>query len=155
MKTFIFCSSLLLSFQLAVFADTQAQRKSHYNLNSAVALGGYDPVAYFTGGAKKGSSKIKHAHDGVTYYFASDSNRKKFIASPDKYEAEYGGWCAYAMAVEGSKVRINPQRYKIVGGKLYLFYDAFPGGNTLKKWNKKADSSQIQAADRYWSGYVK
>ncbi|MEM9481995.1 MAG: YHS domain-containing (seleno)protein [Verrucomicrobiota bacterium] len=155
MKPFFLSLFLIPVFPFALVADTATQRKAHYNLESSVAIGGYDPVAYFYGGAKKGSSKIKHAHDGVTYYFASDSNRKKFIESPDKYEPEYGGWCAYAMAVDGSKVKINPQRYKIVGGKLYLFYDAFPGGNTLKKWNKKSDSSQIQTADEFWKKKLK
>jgi len=34
----------------------------------------------------------------------------------------------------GEKVRIDPETFKIVNGKLYLFYNFF-FNNTLKDWN--------------------
>jgi hypothetical protein len=51
------------------------------------------------------------------------------------------------MGKNGEKVEVNPETYKIVGGKLYLFYNRL-FNNTLPDWNedetnlkKKADSS--------------
>jgi len=39
----------------------------------------------------------------------------------------------------------------VINEKTYLFYDQFPGGNTLDKWNKKSgDEKQVQAADKRW-----
>ena len=42
--------------------------------------------------------------------------------------------------------------YKILDGKLYLFYNQY-GVNTLKKWNKE-ETNLKQAADKYWSELV-
>src|SRR5438876_7537623 len=68
----------------------------HYNLGAdKVALGGYDTVSYFAKNqALKGSKEIGAQHRGVTYYFASEENRKLFTESPEKYLSAYGGWCA-------------------------------------------------------------
>jgi hypothetical protein len=51
------------------------------------------------------------------------------------YEPQYGGWCAFAMGDSGDKVSISPSTFKIIDGKLYLFYNSF-FNNTLKTWNK-------------------
>jgi len=39
------------------------------------------------------------------------------------------------MGSSGDKVEINPETFKILDGKLYLFYNAY-FNNTLKSWNK-------------------
>ncbi|MDG2432017.1 YHS domain-containing (seleno)protein, partial [Flavobacterium sp.] len=81
-------------------------------------------------------------------YFSSESNKQAFIKNPLAYEPQYGGWCAYAMGETGDKVAINPTTFKIVNGKLYLFYNSFLN-NTLKTWNKnQADLNK--KADTNW-----
>jgi len=70
-----------------------------------------------------------------SYRFASAANRDLFKASPARYQPQYGGWCAYAMGAKGEKVEVDPETFKIVDGKLYLFYNKF-FNNTLKSWNK-------------------
>jgi len=41
-------------------------------------------------------------HDGATWHFASDENRKTFRADPSRYAPQYGGYCAYAVAGGGT-----------------------------------------------------
>ena len=52
--------------------------------DSGVAIGGYDPVAYFAGSAEQGSPDITATHDGATYQFASEANRDTFNGDPGK-----------------------------------------------------------------------
>jgi len=130
--------------------DVTATRKKQFNLNGDnVAVKGYDPVAYFKiNEAVKGSDKLAVYHQGVTYYFSSVENKEEFKRNPSKYEPEYGGWCAYAMGAKGEKVSIDPGTFKIVNGKLYLFYNR-NFTNTLKSWNK--DETNLRSkADVNW-----
>jgi len=93
-------------------------------------------VAYFTQKkAVKGKSLITSTYEGVIYYFSTQANKDAFLKSPSSYEPQYGGWCAYAMGSSGEKVEIDPETFKIIEGKLYLFYNAY-FNNTLKSWNK-------------------
>jgi len=39
------------------------------------------------------------------------------------------------MGKDGSKVEVDPGTFKIIDGKLYLYYNKF-FNNTLKSWNK-------------------
>lgn len=105
---------------------------------NGLALQGYDPVSYFNEKSpKEGASKYSYRQDGRTYYFVSESNKQAFAKSPEQYEPAYGGWCAYAVGLDGSKVKVDPETYKIVDGKLLLFYNFF-FVNTLDKWNEDA-----------------
>jgi len=126
-----------------------ARRQAAFNLEkNQVAIQGYDPVAYFSGKPLPGKSAHTVVFDGVTYYFANPQNKAVFLASPARYEPQYGGWCAYAMGATGEKVSVDPENYKILDGKLYLFYKSF-FNNTLKSWNK--DEARLkQKADASW-----
>ncbi|MBS1976671.1 MAG: YHS domain protein [Bacteroidetes bacterium] len=123
------------------------------NLKNGVAISGYDPVAYFTlHKAVEGKEEWAYQHEGVTYYFSTEANRKAFAASPSAYEPQYGGWCAYAMGATGEKVEIDPETFKISDGKLYLFYNQF-FNNTLPKWNKEEAALRLKA-DRNWRAFI-
>lgn len=134
----------------ATAQDLSATRKKQFNLNDdKVAIKGYDPVAYFNaGGAVKGSKDLAVYHQGVIYYFSTAGNKEEFKKHPARYEPEYGGWCAYAMGAKGDKVSIDPETFKILNGKLYLFYNR-NFNNTLKSWNKD-ESSLKTKADANW-----
>lgn len=132
-------------------AQTEADaRKKQFNQEAGLAIGGYDPVAYFTQHkAVKGTAANAYTHQGVTYRFASAKHLETFKQSPAKYEPAYGGWCAYAMGATGEKVEIDPETFKVKDGKLYLFYNQF-FNNTLPKWNK--DEANLQKkADANWT----
>jgi len=106
-------------------------QNEHFNLKKGIGIQGYDPVSYFEGLPKKGNKTISADHKGATYYFSSEDNKEKFLRNPSAFEPQYGGWCAFAMGVNGEKVKINPETFKIIDGKLYLFYNAF-FNNTLE-----------------------
>src|SRR2546426_853042 len=60
-----------------------------------VALSGYDPVAYFTDGhPEKGSEAFAATYDDATYWFKSAEHRAQFLADPDRYAPQFGGFCA-------------------------------------------------------------
>ena len=121
---------------LPTFAQTALKRTKEYNLENKVALQGYDPVAYFIQKkALKGKTTLATAYEGVVYYFSTQANKEIFAKNPSQYEPQFGGWCAYAMGANAEKVEINPETFKIVDGKLYVFYNAY-FNNTLKSWNK-------------------
>ncbi|MBA4044438.1 MAG: hypothetical protein C0472_06250 [Erythrobacter sp.] len=89
-----------------------------------IALHGFDPVAYFTGGAPaKGSAQFTATYEGARYYFASAENAAKFKASPEAFAPQFGGFCAMGVALE-KKLDGDPMVWKIVDGKLYLNVNA-------------------------------
>jgi YHS domain-containing protein len=147
MKIFFVLFVLSVSASTA-FAQTDQLRNKHFNLDENVALDGYDPVSYFTSVPKEGQKKLSYSFKGVEYLFSSAQNLATFKASPEKYEPMYGGWCAYAMGKTGEKVKIDPETFKIVDGRLYLFYN-FWGNNTLEDWNEK-ETPLKAAADLNW-----
>lgn len=147
MKKILILAAWLLSYHSQGQNDISAV--NHFNLKDGIAMQGYDPVTYFNGSKPlKGtkSNTVKYNH--VIYQFDSKENQATFLLNPERYLPEYGGWCAYAMGAKAEKVDIDPGTYKIVHGKLYLFYNkAF--NNTLKSWNR--DQLQLMsAADKNW-----
>lgn len=151
MKSTVLFLAVFFATAVSGFAqDATALTKKHFNLDNGLAIKGYDPVAYFTEGkAVKGSKDISVYAQGATYYFSSTANKELFKANASKYLPEYGGWCAYAMGAKGEKVSVDPETFKIVGGKLYLFYNRF-FNNTLKDWNKD-EANLKKNADTNWA----
>ena len=150
MKYLFFYTFLFITF----FSNSQnaetIKRKKEFNIaGNAIGISGYDPLSYFLGNPKKGVKDF----NGVVYYFASQTNLELFKKSPAKYEPAYGGWCAYAMGASGEKVEIDSKTYKIIDGKLYLFYNSFLN-NTLPKWNKE-EVSLKNKADKNWQIFYK
>jgi YHS domain-containing protein len=149
MKYFLSLVTLVVFSLSATAQDAGALRKKHFNLESGLAIEGYDPVAYFTQTkAVKGKKELAVINQGVLYYFSSVENKEAFKAAPFKYEPEYGGWCAYAMGQKGGKVSVDPETFKILNGKLYLFYNRY-FTNTLKDWNKN-EATLKKNADINW-----
>ena len=146
-------SLFLVCFGVAMSSLAQNDaRKKQFNLSHDVALDGYDPVSYFDNKPEEGDEGIATTHQGVTYYFINRGNLSKFKLNPEKYEPAYGGWCAYAMGETGEKVKVDPETFKVINGKVYLFYN-FWGNNTLEDWNKR-EMKLKDSADRNWRKFV-
>ena len=144
---------LIVFFGLIANAQSKEVRLKEFNLDNKIAIQGYDVAAYFTQNkAIAGKKEFATAIEGVTYYFSNQANKDFFLKSPSNYEPQYGGWCAYAMGAKGEKVAVNPETFKIVDGKLNLFYDAY-FNNTLKLWNK--DQTNLKKkADNNWKKFI-
>ncbi len=119
---------------------------------SGVALGGYDPVSYFTTeGPVPGRADLSARHDGATYRFASAANRDAFRAEPERYAPAYGGWCAWAIADgDGALVEVDPRSYVVQDGRLLLFYDGFLA-DTRQRWIERDPRELSGWADANWS----
>ncbi|HVY71167.1 MAG TPA: YHS domain-containing (seleno)protein [Verrucomicrobiae bacterium] len=110
-----------------------------------VALGGYDPVSYFTEGKPAlGDRKIEATFDGALYHFVSQEHRATFEKAPTKYAPAYGGFCGYAASV--GKVRpANPLIWSIVDGQLIVQHTK--GADDL--WRQDVAGNKVKA-DKYW-----
>ena len=120
------------------------------NAAGGIGLKGYDPVAYFALGQPiPGVDQYTYRWKDVTYRFASAENLERFKVDPEKYLPRYGGYCAYAMSINRI-ADIDPSRWAIVDGKLYL------NNNYLSYhlWSLNK-SGNISSADRNWPLYPK
>ena len=136
-------------FSMTAYSQSESFRMKQYNLDDGIAIRGYDPVAYFTQNKPtKGKKDFSYTWEGVGYHFANSADLETFRANPTKFEPQYGGWCAYAMGHDGSKVEIDPETFKIINGKLFLYYNRF-FNNTLKAWNQNEQKLHSQA-DANW-----
>ena len=133
-----------LLFALAFAGAALAQKAPVYS-DSSGAIRGYDPVAYFTQSRPvKGSREFTHRWNGATWRFASAENRDRFAAEPEKYAPQYGGYCAYGVA-SGYAVKIEPDAWSVVDGRLYLNYDR----GVQKSWQADVPG-YIRKADANW-----
>lgn len=111
---------------------------------TGLAIGGYDPVAYFTdGSAVAGLPDFEASQGNAIWRFRSDRNRAEFLAHPDIYGPQFGGYDALDLSC-GTIVAGRPAIWLVSGQRLYLFQradnrDAFA-----------ADPSRADDAARHW-----
>lgn len=106
----------------AAFAADEYNVSTGTTLSGAgVALRGDDAVLLATGlEVTPGHSDFTVEHDGVAYYFSSEETMAQFAADPERYLPQYGGFCAFGVAI-GKKLDAAPHLADIVDGKLYVF----------------------------------
>jgi hypothetical protein len=110
-----------------------------------VAIGGTDPVAYFTEGRPvRGLREHALMWRGVEWRFSSAETRAAFEADPTRFAPQYGGWCAWAVA-EGYTASTTPEAWAIVDGKLYLNYSR----GIQRRWERDVPGN-IARADGNW-----
>lgn len=131
---------------LFVAATACLSAKTLVNVDrQGVGIRGYDPVAYFTDArAVPGIPSITSTTDGVTYFFATPEHKAAFDAAPEKYEPQFGGFCAYGVS-RGSLIEIDPTAFQIVNGRLLLQYSR----GVMEKFNRDA-ATNLQKAERNW-----
>lgn len=141
-------SALFLSLTMvaSAVAGKDPIYTSYFGNNGA---GGYDVTAYFSENkAVKGSKKYKTEYQGADWLFASQDNLDKFTANPEAYAPQYGGYCAYAAALN-TTASGDPEQWSIEHGKLYLNYDK----SIKDKWeSNKLD--YIAKGDMNWPAII-
>ncbi|MEM1422216.1 MAG: YHS domain-containing (seleno)protein [Pseudomonadota bacterium] len=112
-----------------------------------LAIRGYDPVAYFSDGKPVEGLK---AHEiewmGASWRFATAENKNKFLADPEAFAPQYGGYCAWAVA-NGYTASTVPEAWEIVDGKLYLNYSL----GVRETWRQDIPGN-IRKGDAKWPG---
>ena len=130
----------LVWFAAPALADAQVNTNGTEH-----AIGGYDPVAFFTQQrSRHGAEEFAHEWGGATWLFVSAENRDRFRENPERYAPQYGGYCAYAVA-QGNRARIDPRAWSIVDDKLYLNYSL----EIRDRWREN-QSQFIRQADENW-----
>lgn len=118
-------------------------------LKGGVAVGGYDPVAYFAANKPvQGNPAIALEHGGAKYFFASEANREAFKKEPAKYAPQYGGYCAWAVS-QGYTAHGDPHAWTIHNGKLFLNYNQ----SVRTTWSRDIPGN-VAKADANWPKIV-
>jgi YHS domain-containing protein len=150
---------LLMAFAMgSIFVTTAAHAAPPVNTlkpglfggRSDTAILGFDPVAYFTDGKPvKGQDSFTHEYLGAKWKFASQAHLDLFKSDPRKYAPQYGGYCAYGVA-QDNLVSIEPDKFRVIDGKLYLNY----GADVQTKWLKDP-AGFIKQADSKFQALLK
>ncbi|MFG0242374.1 MAG: YHS domain-containing (seleno)protein [Phycisphaerales bacterium JB054] len=110
-------------------------------------MAGFDPVSFFERTTPlNGSPLIRAEHDGATYLFASEQSRETFLADPDHYVPQYGGFCAYGVSID-ILLPVDITTAQVRNGKLYLNVNS----DILKKFNADFEGS-VSRANANWPG---
>jgi hypothetical protein len=113
--------------------------------HTGLAIGGYDPVAFFTDGkAMEGRAAFEFRYGGAVWRFRNIGNRDAFADRPDVYMPRFGGYDPTGVA-RGVATPGNPNVWLIAGQRLFLFYDR----GRLEKFVAEADRL-LDEAERKW-----
>ena len=141
--------ALLIALTLTLLPATQAAAELRspeiYKDFRGIALKGYDTVAYHLERKPvKGKDSFAYEWKDAIWFFKSAENRDMFIADPERWAPQYGGYCAWAIA-KGSTRPINPTIFRIFDDKLYLNLNM----KVHKEW-LDAHGSFIAQANEKW-----
>jgi hypothetical protein len=114
-------ASLLAPACLPWAARASTTERVVANRYSGVAIEGFDPVAYFVDArAAIGRDDLEASEAGVVWRFRNEGNRASFVAHPDIYGPQFGGYDPTDLA-RGVTVAGNPRFWLISRERLYLF----------------------------------
>jgi YHS domain-containing protein len=146
MKNMIKSAAALVLFTATAFAGDLVNVSGA----SKAAVSGFDTVAFFTDSKPvNGSPFITSEYQGAVYYFASEEHKKLFVKNPEKYVPQFGGFCAFGVAID-KVLPVDINTWQIRDGKLYLNLNP----DILKKYNDEFKANTAKA-EKNWPGLVK
>ncbi len=135
----------LIALTLLLPSVAAAGNQSGLYVENGLALGGYDPVAYFTmESAVKGTDQHTVEWGGAVWHFANREHADLFAADPEKYQPRYGGFCALGVA-KGTRMRPDMTAWEIHDGQLYLYFSP----QVAETWQQDREGHQANA-DAFW-----
>ena len=140
---------LIFKVLIAIVLLQTNQPNKNYLLTNGFVASGYDVVSYFENKPMPGKDVYIADYEQVKFKFSSEENLKTFKANPKKYVPKYGGWCAYAIGLNGKKVTVDPKSYRIFKNQLFLFYKTSKN-DTLKDW-LVSEEVLFRKAELNWS----
>src|SRR6267154_4403152 len=106
---------------LPIPAEASTTERVVVNRYTGLAIEGFDPVAYFADArAMVGLPDFEASEAGAVWRFRNEGNRASFVAHPDIYGPQFGGYDPTDLA-RGVTFAGNPRFWLISGQRLYLF----------------------------------
>src|SRR6202012_4277481 len=106
---------------LGPLALAQTTERVITNRYSGLAIGGYDVLAYFIDARPElARPDFEAAQAGAVWRFRNEGNRASFVAHPEIYGPQFGGYDPVDLA-RGITVAGNPRFWLVSGQRLYLF----------------------------------
>jgi YHS domain-containing protein len=113
--------TILASLVLGFAVQAATTERVVVNRFSGLAIEGFDPVAYFIDGRPVlGSPDFEASQAGAVWRFHNEGNRASFVAHPEIYGPQFGGYDPVDVA-RGVTFAGNPRFWVIADERLYLF----------------------------------
>jgi YHS domain-containing protein len=133
----------LVGFGFSAWAGTT--ERVVVNRYTGLAIEGFDPVGYFTEARPvPGQSGFEASEAGAVWRFCNEGNRAAFVAHPDIYGPQFGGYDPVDIA-RGVTFAGNPQLWAISQQRLYLF-----GRQESRDAFITAPDTYLSEANRRW-----
>jgi hypothetical protein len=132
---------------LEIAAEAATTERVVVDRHTGLALGGFDPVAYFTDArAMAGQPGFEVSEAGAVWRFRNEANRAFFLAHPEIYGPQFGGYDPTDVA-RGVPFAGDPRFWLIAGQRLFLF------GAAESRNAFAADPSRVlREAQQRWPG---
>ena len=109
------------------------------------AIGGYDPVAYYTQHRPvQGREGIEYRWGGANWRFTNTGNRDAFAKHPSVYAPQFAGYDVFSLS-KGLTVQGNPTLWALYRHRVYLF----AGKKNFRAWERNRDQI-IATAGANW-----
>ena len=140
-----FLSAILVSATPLASQAAATTERVVMNRFTGLAIEGFDPVAYFVDGRPlRGLPEFEATLSGAVWRFRNEGNMASFLAHPDVYGPQFGGYDPIDLA-RGVTLAGNPLFWVIYGQRLYLF------GIEANRDSFAADTAHVlPQADRRW-----
>jgi hypothetical protein len=121
MAFFALLAGFSVVFSVDFTASATTTERVVVNRYSGLAIGGFDPVAYFTESlALLGLPDFEAAQSGAVWRFRNEGNRASFVSHPEVYGPRFGGYDPVDIG-RGVTYAGSPRIWLIVDNRLYLF----------------------------------
>ena len=144
MKILVLASIVLFGAFSSFDMAHAAKAPIYTSWQNNIAVGGYDPVSFFSGVPVEGDKVHSYEYMGATWRFSTQGNLELFKTNPEAFAPQYGGYCAWALA-EGKLAKGSPKYWRVEDGKLYLNFNE----RIQRRWESDIEGFII-AGDENW-----